>query len=269
MRNGALKARYAMSLLRPGQRSFFVEKGYVQIPGAAPADKVSAALRAINHSIGAVGPTGGDPAAFQGNSFCFELRRAAAVLDLFNATPVYALAEALLGRGNVQRLAEAQIAPRFPLPAGVAPPPLAGHLDATGTGSNGQPAGSYVRDFSLIVAIYLTDVPGPYGGNFTVWPGSHIETRDFFRRVGHAVLQDGDPDIPLAAAPAMLTGRAGDVILAHHLLQHAGGPNASPHVRHAVIGRLKHQNVACLDKEGFVEMWQEFEGVADLTRPYA
>lgn len=258
-----------MSLLLPGQRSFFVEKGYVQIPGAVPADKVSAALRAINHSIGAVGPTGCDPATFQGNSFCFELRRAPAVLNLFNATPVYALAEALLGQGNVQRLAEAQIAPRFPLPVGVAPPPLAGHLDATGTGANGQPVGSYVRDFSLIAVIYLTDAPGPYSGNFTVWPGSHIETRDFFRRVGHAVLRDGDPDIPLAAAPAMLTGRAGDVILAHHLLQHAGGPNASPGVRHAVIGRLKHTNVAGLDKEGFVEMWQEFEGVADLTRPYA
>lgn len=219
------------------------------------------ALRAINHSIGAVGRTGADPAAYRSASFCHELRRTDLLFNLFHGTEVQTLAEGLLGRDKVRRLREVQIAPVFPLPPGQAVPPLAGHLDACGTGTNGGSVGSYVRDFSLIVVIYLVDVPLALSGNFTVWPGSHRETRDFFLRHGHEILTRGDPDIPLSGEPRMITGRAGDVVLAHHLLQHVGGPNTSPRVRHAVIGRMAHAHADSFGYAAFTDMWSEFEGL--------
>ncbi len=251
--------------LTPEQVAQFVHQGYIQIPGAVPGTQVRQALRAINHSIGTVGKTGADAAAFRQDSFCFELRTSELLRDLFHGTRVQVLAEGFLGQARVQPLQEVQIAPIFPLPVGEPAPPLAGHLDATGTGTNGMPVGGYSRHFTLIVVIYLVPVPEPWHGNFTVWPGSHVETRDFFRRHGHGMLVAGDPDIPLRGAPRMLTGKAGDVVLAHHLLQHVGGPNTSPQVRHAVIGRMAHVDVARLGYGGFTEMWQEFEGISQYT----
>jgi len=235
------------------------------VPAGVPAAKVRRALQAINHSIGVVGKTGADAAAFRGDSFCCELRTSELLRDLFHGTRIQALAEDLLGQAKVQPLSEVQIAPIFPLPVGEAAPPLSGHLDAAGTGTNGTAVGDYVRDFTLIVVIYLVDVPGPCHGNFTVWPGSHAETRDFFRQHGHEILVQGDPALPLTSKPRMLTGRAGDVVLAHHLLQHVGGPNTSSQVRHAVIGRMAHVDAARLGYGGFTEMWQEFEGIAQFT----
>lgn len=256
--------------LTPRQKEEFVENGFLHIPGAVPEDMVQAALRAINHSIGTVGKTGGDPTRYTVDSHCHELRGQPVLTDIFNHTAVMDLTEDLLGAGNVQPVAEVQIAARFPLAPGVEAPPINGHVDAAGTGTNGAPIGSYLRNFTVIAVVYLVDVPAPWRGNFTVWPRSHIETRDFFRRVGHAVLAEGEPDIPeLTGKPVMLTGRAGDAFLTHHLIQHTGGPNLSPHVRHAVISRIKHRDVDALDLGGFTDMWREWEGLADLTAAHA
>lgn len=252
------------------QKEDFVENGFLHIPSAVPPDRVHAALRAINHSIGEVGKTGADPARYRVDSHCHELRHAPVLTDVFNRTAVRDLTKGLLGPGNVQPVEEVQIAARFPLAPGVEAPPIEGHLDATGTGTNGAPTGSYLRNFTVIAVVYLVDVPAPYCGNFTVWPGSHIESRNFFRRVGHEVLVEGDPDIEdLTGKPVMLTGRAGDAFLCHHLIQHTGGPNLSPNVRHAVISRIKHRHVDELDLGGFTDMWREWEGLADLTAAHA
>lgn len=247
------------------QKQFFAEQGYLQIPAAVPGAAVRAALRAINHSIGIVGKTGRDPARYRVDSFCHELRHAPVLCDIFNRTSIFALAEALLGKGNVLPVEEVQIAPRFPLPVGEAAPPLSGHLDAAGTGTNGYAAGTYSRNFTLLAVVYLVDVPEPDSGNFTVWPRSHIETRDFFRHTGHEILYAGDPDIELSAEPIMLTGSAGDVFLGHHLIQHVGGHNISPRVRHALISRMRHRHAAVLDKGAFIDMWREWEGLADIV----
>ena len=75
----------------------------------------------------------------------------------------------------------------------------------------------------------------------------HIESRDFFRRVGHEVLIQGNLDIDeLTGAPVILTGKAEDAFLCHHLIQ-PGDPNLSSHVCHAVINRIKHHKVDELD----------------------
>lgn len=69
--------------------------------------------------------------------------------------------------------------------------------------------------------------------------------------MGHEVLIQGNLDIEeieeLTGEPLMLTGKAGDAFLCHHLIQHMGRPQSVPHVRHAVISRVKHRKVDELD----------------------
>lgn len=180
------------SQLTRQQKEKFIENGFLHIPSAVPMNMVHAALRAINHSIGEVGKTGADPTRYRVDSHCHELRHTPVLTDVFNRTAVRDLTEDLLGPGNMQPVEEVQIAARFPLAPGIEASPIEGHLDATGTGTNGAPTGSYLRNFTVIAVVYLVDVPAPYSGNFTVWPRSHIEARDFFQRVGHEVLTQGD-----------------------------------------------------------------------------
>ncbi len=253
-------------MLTSEQKKIFVEEGFVKVSAVIPPTRVREALQAINHSIGHVGKTGADPERYRVNAFCAELRHAPVLTDIFDRPPLLSLVESLLGTGNVLPVSEVQIAPRFPLPIGEEAPPLEGHLDAAGTGTNGGALGTYRRDFTVIAVVYLVDVPGLNCGNFTAWPRSHRETRDYFRQVPHDILsRDMNPPIPVSGSPVMITGHAGDVILAHHLLRHEGGPNLSPHVRHAVISRISHRQAAVIDKQAYTDMWREWEGIAAYT----
>lgn len=255
-------------MLTLAQKRKFVTDGYLHIPALVPDAMVQTALQAINHSIGEVGKTGADPARYRVDSFCFELTRTAIITDIFNRTPVMSAVEDLLGQGNVLPVEHVQIAPRFPLPVGQEPEPYEGHLDGIGGGSNGMAKGVYVRNFTLFAVVYLVDVPAPESGNFTVWPQSHLAFQDWFRQVGHEVLSQGVPQIDFPRERVMVTGKAGDVILAHHQLQHTGGHNSSPHVRHALISRIRHRGTATFDKKAYTDIWHEWEGIAELTADY-
>jgi|GEM_PF-4442183 len=83
------------------QMQHLFEQGYVLIPGVIPRERVNAALRAINHSLG----EGIDPArltTFRAQSYAPELQRDPVITDLYNATPVKELAESLIGEGMVR-----------------------------------------------------------------------------------------------------------------------------------------------------------------------
>lgn len=252
-------------MLAPEQKQQFVADGYLHIPAVVPGNMMRRALRAINHSIGHVGKTGGDPARFTEDSFCHELQQSPLVTDIFNRTPIISLVEDLLGRGNVLPVEHVQIAPRFPLSPDQGPQPYDGHLDGIGVGTNGMAQGVYVRHFTILAVVYLVDVPEPESGNFMVWPHSHIEFQDYFRQVGHAVLGQGIPHIDLTREGIMITGSAGDVILAHHQLQHTAGHNISPHVRHALISRMQHRDIELVGKDAYTDIWQEWAGLAQYT----
>ncbi len=253
-------------MLTSEQKRRFVEEGYLHLPALVPAAMVQTALRAINHSIGEVGKTGSDPKRYKVDSFCHELTRSPLITDIFNHTSITPAIEELLGQGNVLPVEHVQIAPRFPLPVGQEPEPDDGHLDGIGGGRNGMAKGVYVRNFTIFAVVYLVDVLEPESGNFTVWPHSHVEFQDWFRQVGHEVLSQGVPHIPLSRERVMVTGRAGDVILAHHQLQHTGGYNTSPHVRHALISRIRHRNVTAFDKGAYTDIWHEWDGIADMVQ---
>lgn len=251
------------------QKRLFVSEGYLQLPGIVPRSMIDAALRSINHSIGTVGKSGGDLTKFREDSFCHELKDSRLMTDVFNKTDIVAAIEDLIGAGNMQPVTSVQIAPRFPLHLEQDPEPYFGHLDGIGGGRNGMDKGVYVRSFTIFAVVYLVDVHEPESGNFTVWPHSHIEFEKHFRRVGHQIMSEGVPQIDLTRERIMVTGSAGDVILAHHQLHHDSGHNISPFVRHALISRIRHKNVEQVGKEAYIDIWREWEGIAELTKEAA
>lgn len=251
-------------MLTDAQKREFVEEGFLVIPQAIPTEMVEAARRAVNHSIGYVGQGGENLENNRSAFFCAELLEAPVILDLYNQSPVMTIAEELMGQGNVQPVVRAKPYPRFPLPVGEVPPEPGGHIDGIGNGFNGTAKGDYKRGFTAFAVIYLADVLQPYSGNFTVWPKSHRFFADYFQREGHQVLANGVPRLEMPEAPIMVTANAGDLILAHHQLFHAGGPNASPDVRLAVIARLQHKDVAEIGYDAYTDIWREWPGLHDF-----
>jgi hypothetical protein len=57
----------------------------------------------------------------------------------------------------------------------------------------------------------LSDLPEPFSGNFTVWPGSHHYIEKFFDHDGSAL--QGTPQADLPNDPLQITGKAGDAVL--------------------------------------------------------
>ena len=87
---------------------------------------------------------------------------------------VIPVVESLLGKGNLSPIESGQIALRFPhLPDMSAGSPH-GHLDGLGKGLNGSSKGTYRHGFTMLAVVLLNHLPETHGGNFTVWPKSHV-----------------------------------------------------------------------------------------------
>lgn len=240
----------------------FYYRGYIKIPGAISKAMIDTARQAVNHSIGTMGINGEDLSKNRAGQFCRDLNGSPVIMDLFNNSPVISLSESLMGEGNLKTpIGGAQVAPRFPTIIGEDPSTPRGHLDGMGSGTNGMPKGVYRRGFTAFAVIYLADVPEPFSGNYTVWPGSHRFYADYLKNEGLEILANGTPRIDLPEGPDMVTGNAGDLILAHHQIIHCGGPNASPNIRYAAIARLRHVDCEENGNDCFIDIWREFPGV--------
>ncbi|GIX06860.1 MAG: hypothetical protein KatS3mg115_1263 [Candidatus Poribacteria bacterium] len=250
--------------LSPHQKRFFYEEGYLVLRGVLPRVMVEAARQAINHSLGYEGMNKEDLPAFRSRSYCPEIQKDPLITALANRSPVFPIAESLMGEGNVQPVGAGQIALRFPAPPFTSPPEPHGHLDGLGTGINGLERGTYSRSFTALVVCYLAPVPEPYSGNFTVWPKSHRFFEQYFRENGHEVLANGMPRVELPEGPVQITGDAGDVVIAHHLLVHGAAPNASPNIRYAAIFRLRHRDCAQIGYEAYTDIWREWPGIREV-----
>jgi hypothetical protein len=60
-----------------------------------------------------------------------------------------------------------------------------------------------------------------------------------------------------------VTGRAGDLVLAHHLLLHGLGPHAGPLIRYMVFFRLSHAEHWALGDQTLVDPWAGWRAGAD------
>src|SRR5437879_6105505 len=96
--------------LTPRQKREFYEQGYLKLAGVVPRVMVDAARHAMNHSIGEEGMFKEDLTTMRARSYCRDLQNAPVMTDLFNKTPIFSIAESLIGAGNVQPAGSAQIA---------------------------------------------------------------------------------------------------------------------------------------------------------------
>jgi ectoine hydroxylase-related dioxygenase (phytanoyl-CoA dioxygenase family) len=243
--------------LTADQKRHLRELGYVRVPGAVDTPLVERALRAINWDLG----RGIDPAKlpiYQSQTFCPAVTATPAITDLFERSSARAVAESAIG--PVHPVGSGQCALRWPRPPEVAEAkPGAAHIDGTYAPNNGVPAGE-IHNFTALACVLLSDVPRPDSGNFTVWPGSHLVHERYFREHGaQALLQSPKLDL---GAPAQITGRAGDLIIAHYLLGHTVAANLSPHVRYAVFFRLNSTALTSANRLGAVtDAWRDWAGM--------
>ena len=187
-------------LLDEIQRRALLDDGYLLVPGLVTRERVDAALKAINHSLGEEGIAKDQIWTLRAQTFCPELAAAPEILDLYRATPVVDLAEAALGAGNVVAPTTGQIALRFPQK--LAEPQLPyPHIDGMPGPLNGVEAGTLYH-FTALAAVFLSDTTAPFQGNFTVWPGSHRALEAYFRAHGTGELVRGFPPIEMARAAA-------------------------------------------------------------------
>ena len=138
--------------------------------------------------------------------------------------------------------------------------------------------GGSVLNFSLLCGVFLHDVPLPWRGNFTVWPGAHHACSTLIARDGlDAFVQGGRPSFTTLRAmaatrrnelglstpdpePVQLCVRAGDVVLAHPLLPHAAGWNLDAPQRYAAYFRVRHAQHDALRPEMLAgNLWRELD----------
>lgn len=236
------------------------DDGYLVVRGAIPRVMVDEARRAINHDLGTAGMPTAEMQRMGATSYCDALREAPVLTDLFNRTPLFPLCESLVGAGNLLPVTGVQIALRFPGPTSDPREP-SGHIDGRGTGTNGIPKGEFRRGFTALAVVLLSDLPEPYSGNFTVWPGTHRVFEKVFREHGPESLADAIDTQPVDVAPVQITGKAGDVVVCHHQIVHTACPNSAPDIRYAAIFRACHKDVAANGVAAMTDIWREWPGV--------
>lgn len=246
--------------LSHAQKHEILEKGYVKVPGVVPRVMVDAALRAINHSVGQ-GMNVEDMTRFRSRSYCPELQSNPVIVDLVNKTPAFELAESVIGQGMLKPVGGGQIALRFP---GMQDPPgrPGGHLDGMYSPHNGVPKGT-IQNFTMLLGVMLSDLPNPYSGNLSVWPGTHHIYEKYFQEHGPEALLNGMPPVDLPE-PEQMLGNAGDVILCHYQIAHGVAPNVSPHTRYAIYFRLRHVEHDSQRFECMTNIWLEWPGIREI-----
>lgn len=243
------------------QKKEFYENGFVKIPEVVPGIMVDSALRSINHSVG----EGMDKETMtirRAQSYCQELQSDPVIIDLLHQTKAWELAESLMGKGNIQPVHGGQIALRFPI---IEDPPFQPryHIDGMHSPNNGVPKGT-IQNFTMLVGVFLSDIPHENMGNFTVWPSTHHNYESYFKEHGAESLLNGMPEVGMPEYK-QITARPGDVVLCHYQLAHGIGPNVSPHVRYAIFFRLSHVD---LNREKWQEpmenIWMHWPGIKEI-----
>jgi hypothetical protein len=210
------------------------QDGWVLFPGAVSGDLLTTAIDAIKadcaHNY--------DPKRqreYDNISFCPDLRDKPAIRELLTHSTGKTILERVLGWQEIG-FSPGQIAIRqaHNTDKPYAPVP---HIDGTGTGANGRPAGSSISNFTALVGVFLTRVDAEFAGNLTVWPGSHHRLEAFFRNRGPRAMDEGMPQIDLGP-PTQLFANPGDLVLCHYQLAHAAAVNVSANDRIAVYFRV-------------------------------
>ncbi|GCE05628.1 hypothetical protein [Dictyobacter aurantiacus] len=243
------------------QKQEFFEQGFVKLPGIVPTPLVHDALRAINISLGSKGMDPAQLPTLRSRSYCPEIQDSEAITNLLYASQLWSVAESAIGQGNIKPVRSGQIALRFPQegPERIGNP----HLDGMHSPLNGVKEG-VIGNFTALLGVFLSDIPHPFMGNFTVWPGTHRLYEQYFREHTPQSLLQGMPDTPLPE-PQQVTASAGDAALVHYQLAHTIAGNTSPFIRYGIFFRLSHIEHDALHWECMTDIWREWLGMRDVV----
>lgn len=139
------------------------------------------------------------------------------------------------------------------------------HVDG-GTGPYAVGTDVTYLPFTLGVAVYFDSVE-PRGGGFTVWPGSHRATEEYFQTHTYAeyAANGGNVLEGIDLGPAMeITGEAGTLVLWHHNLVHGPAPNHSERVRMAGFQRIARTDIADVNESHLGDCWLQYDAIRDL-----
>ena len=78
----------------------------------------------------------------------------------------------------------------------------------------------------------------------------------------------GGSGLPDMGTPLQLEVQPGDVVLAHPMLAHRGGPNLSPHIRYMVYFRIKHvaHGTETMQAALCRSLWADLGGISGMAR---
>lgn len=221
--------------LNDAQKRGLLDDGYVVVPGVVPKARLDAALREINHRLG----TGVHPAkdAYADDAdYLSERSDTPAIMALLYESPLWTLAESLLGGGRIERPSQGQVALRFPAKNDETDGHVHAHID--GMYSKNNPG--TIERFTLCAGVLLSDLPRKDMGNLTVFPGSHRLIAKLVKRSGTGFWKKRLVDSIELPAPEQVTGKKGDVVLLHFQLAHDRGRNLAAPIRCMVYFRLSH-----------------------------
>lgn len=247
--------------LSPARKAALKRDGFVVLPGLVPASVTGPAVRELNNRLG-TGKHPGRDAYADKHDYLSEYAATPAVMALARG-PLKDAAEALLGKGKVEPLSQAQIVLRFPAEHDRVKYKSLIHVD--GLYSSKAVPGKPFR-YSLCAGVFLSDVPRPDMGNLSVHPGSHRLIAETVRRKGVAALKGDLAEKVALPPPVQVTGRTGDVVLFHFQLAHDKAPNFSPHIRRVAYFRFWHLD-AWYDrseeylKRAMIDPWLEWPGM--------
>ncbi|HEY3686568.1 MAG TPA: phytanoyl-CoA dioxygenase family protein [Streptosporangiaceae bacterium] len=235
-------------VLSDAQITEFAERGYVVVPQVVPHAFVEKANRRIDEVVAAEPPE----AEKRGPHFYFlRTENEPDLLAPLTDSPAFGLAEGLAGPGVLGVPWQVQVALNIPpydhRPGGP-------HIDA----AHGEPVEGPIRGtFTLLAGILMTDQLTEDSGNLWAWPGTHLTHSEYFRTHGPQMFCAYPPiDLP---TPVQVTGRAGDLLLAHYLLGHnIGGNFASELTRRMLYYRISHADHASRRAEFLQDTWLDY-----------
>jgi len=259
---------YRRGVLSDEQLGRFGRDGFLVVPDVVP----EALLAAADAEVDALFAADPPPAGTVGPHFAFlPPERLPAADAALRASPALALAEALVAPLRLDHaLDHIQVALNIPpYPQRPGGPHIDGH----------RPDQDRPHSFTLLAGIALDDVARDGPGNLWVWPGSHrLHQRVFVERgpgallpaSGHVTNLEPPPPPPgpilrALGTPAPVPLRRGDLLLAHYLLGHNTGDNATTTVRRTLYHRLATPTHAGRWEATFLDPLTEFAPV----RPHA
>ncbi|HEY6495944.1 MAG TPA: phytanoyl-CoA dioxygenase family protein [Trebonia sp.] len=244
-------------MLTDEQINEFTERGCIVVPQVVRGDVLERAAQRIDEVVAADPPAAGK----RGSHFYFlETKAEPALMAPLTATAAFSLAEELAGTGTLEVPWQVQVALNIPP---YSHRPGLPHIDA----ASPEPAGGPVEGtFTLLAGILMTDQLTNNSGNLWVWPGTHLAHAAHFRDQGPEAFC-AYPRINLPQ-PEQVTGRAGDLLLAHYLLGHnIGGNYESEQTRRALYYRVSAKDHASHRAEFLQDPWLDYRPIG--SRPGA